>query len=196
MWFQIKVKFLKKTEQGLIKPVTEQYLVDAVSFSEAEARITAELADNQREVTMMTITKTKIRETVPYGDTELWHKAKVTYIVADEDTEKEKKFMTYILVNSENVHEAYERCQEHLKEMLVPFRIPQIQESPIVEVYPYLAGFKASLRRPTEEEDFAEKVDQAFGGVGDRYDPVTGAPGMINPSSLGNEPDFMEHPPY
>lgn len=160
-WFQTKVKFLKQTDQGLVKAVTEQYIVDAMSFTEAEARITMEVADN-REITMMSIAKSNIKEVVFYGDTELWHKAKVTYIVADEESEKEKKVTTYLLVNSENVHEAYERVQEHLKEMLVPYRIPKIEESPIVEVFPFQAGFKPGLRRAKasdyETDEYAEEA--------------------------------------
>lgn len=158
-WFQTKVKFLKQTDNGLVKAVTEQYLVDAMSFTEAEARVNMEVADNQRELTMMSITKSNVTEVVFYGDTELWHKAKLTYIVADEDAEKEKKVTTYLLVNADNVHEAYERVEEHLKEMLVPYRIPKIEETPIVEVYPFQAGFRPGLRRakaddlPDEAED-------------------------------------------
>ena len=151
-WFQTKVKFLKQMDNGLVKAVTEQYIVDAMSFTEAEARIKMEVASNQRELTMMSISKSKIKEVVHYGDTELWHKAKVTYIVADENTEKEKKVATCLLVNSENVREAYERVQEHLKEMLVPFRVPQITESPVVEVYEYQAGVRPGLKKLEEPQ--------------------------------------------
>lgn len=38
-WFLCKVKYAKENEEGLLKNVSEQYLVDAVSFTEAEARI-------------------------------------------------------------------------------------------------------------------------------------------------------------
>lgn len=163
-WFQTKVKFLKQMDNGLVKAVTEQYIVDAMSFTEAEARITMEVADNQREVTMMSIAKSNIREVVFYGDTELWHKAKVTYIVADEESEKEKKVTTYLLVNAENVHEAYERVQEHLKEMLVPFRVPKIEESPIVEVYPFQAGFRPGLRK-AKPEDYPDEAEDTLPAI-------------------------------
>lgn len=159
-WFQTKVKFLKQMDNGLIKRVAETYLVDATSFTEAEARILLEVQDDQREINMVSIAKSNIKEVVFYGDTELWHKAKVTYIVADEESEKEKKVTTYLLVNSENVMDAYERTQEHLKEMLVPFRVPKIEETNIIEVYPYEPGIRSGLRRATPE-DYPDEVDAA-----------------------------------
>lgn len=159
-WFQTKVKFLRQMDNGLIKRVAEQYLVDAVSFTEAEARIMMEVADNQREITMVSITKSNIREVVFYGDTDLWYKAKVTYVVADEETEKEKKVTTYLLVNAGDVRETYDRVQEHLKEMLVPFQIPKIEETQIVEVYQYQQGFRAGMRRATEDDYPDEETEE------------------------------------
>jgi len=136
-WFESKIKFLRQMDNGLVKPITETYLVDAMSFTECEARVTKEVGEGMREVTMMTEKRSNIKEVVFYGDTDVWHKCKVCYNLMDEDTEKEKKITTYLLVNSHDVREAYERCAEHLKEMLVPFTIPQIVESPIIDVYQY-----------------------------------------------------------
>ena len=168
-WFQTRVKYLKQMPNGLIQRVSEQYLVNAMSFTEAEARIIVEVQGGQREITMASIAKSNINEVVFYGDTERWHKCKVTYVVTDEEAEKEKKVTTYLLVNAEDVKEAYDRLQEHLKDMLVPFQIPKIEESPIVEVYGFQAGFRAGLRRATPE-DYPEDE----GGIPDRIEPVGG----------------------
>jgi len=157
-WYQTRVKYLKKNDNGLIQRITEQYLVNAMSFTEAEARIIMEVSAGNREITMASIAKSNIQEVVFYGDTDRWHKSKVTYVVSDEESDKQKKVTTYLLVNSEDVKEAYDRVQEHLKEMLVPFEIPKIEESPIVEVYGHLAGFRAGLRKVEEGglDDFEE----------------------------------------
>ncbi len=151
-WFQTRVKYLKQMPNGLIQRVSEQYLVNAMSFTEAEARIITEVQGGQREITMASISKSNITEVVFYGDTERWHKCKVTYVVTDEEAEKEKKVTTYLLVNAEDVKEAYDRVQEHLKDMLVPFQVPKIEESPFVEVFGFQAGFRAGLRRATPED--------------------------------------------
>lgn len=37
-WFETKVRFDKTMENGTVKKVTEHYLVDALSFTEAEAQ--------------------------------------------------------------------------------------------------------------------------------------------------------------
>lgn len=136
-WFQAKVQFLRQMDNGLIKKITEQYLVDSMSFTECEARVLQEQGEGVREIKCKSIARSPIAEVVMYGDTDLWFKVKVTYSLMDEDTEKEKKVTTYMLVNANDVKEAYERTEEHLKEMLVPFQIPKIEESPIIEVFQY-----------------------------------------------------------
>jgi hypothetical protein len=151
-WFQAKVKFLRQMDNGLIKQVTEQYLVDAMSFTETETRVLQEVGEGMKELTMMSVARSNIKEVVVYGDTELWFKTKVTYSDLDTETEKEKKVTTYLLVNANDVKEAYERTGEHLKEMLVPYQIPKIEESPIVEVYQYQKGIRQGLRRMRSEE--------------------------------------------
>jgi hypothetical protein len=135
-WFQAKVKFAKQLDNGLIKQSTELYLIDAVSFTDAETRAFKEAGDN-RDVQAVSIARSPIKEVAFYGDTDLWFKCKVTYSILDDDTEKEKKVTTHFLVNAADVKEAYERTEEHLSTMLVPFQIPKVEESPICEVFQY-----------------------------------------------------------
>lgn len=159
-WFQTKVKFLRQMDNGLIKAVTEQYLVDALSFTEAEARILMEVGEGTREITMMSVARSNIKEVVFYGDTDLWYKVKVIYIVADEESEKEKKVTTFLLVNANDLREAYDRTEEHLKEMVVPYSVPQIQETPIMEVYQHQTGWKPGMK-PLRGDDLAEDAAEA-----------------------------------
>ena len=42
-WFECKVSYEKMMENGMQKKVTEPYLVDALSFTEAESRIIEEI---------------------------------------------------------------------------------------------------------------------------------------------------------
>lgn len=153
-WFESKVSYLRQMDNGLIKKVTEQYLVDSCSFTECEARVIAEQGEGIREVTVAAIKRSNIKEVVFYGDTDQWFKVKVQYSVVDEDTEKEKKVTTYLLVNANDAKEAYERTEEHLKEMLVPFSIPKVEESPIVDVFQY----QNTLPRKTHVTDKVEDL--------------------------------------
>ncbi len=136
-WFKAKVRFLEQAENGLIKKTTEQVLIDALSFTEAEARILGLYEWKAKELHTAAISRTNISEVVFYGDSGNWHKCKVTYIVTDPDTDREKKVTTYIVVESDNVLDAWDRVHEHLKEMLVPFQVPKIEEFPIVDVLEY-----------------------------------------------------------
>jgi len=136
-WFQSKVKFLRQMDNGLIKEIKEVYLVDSMSFTECEARVFEQVGEGMREITMMAIAKSPIKEVVFYGDTDLWWKVCVKYELQDEESDKVKKITTYLLVNANDLKESYERTEEHLREMIVPFRITKSEESPIVDVFEY-----------------------------------------------------------
>lgn len=157
-YFQAKVKFLKQNENGLIQSVTEEYLVDALSFTEVEARLKMEISEGQREVTLVSVARSNIREVVVYGDTDLWFKVKVTYAVNDDESAKNKKVTLYLLVNANDVEEAYKRTQDHLKEMLVPFQIPEVKETLIHEVYEHIPGLRSSLRPVAAPEIAADPI--------------------------------------
>jgi hypothetical protein len=137
-WFLCKVKYAKENEEGLLKNISEQYLVDAVSFTEAEAILYDRLASQIRGDFQVTgISKSNIIDVFFYEDCDIWYKCKICYLVADADSGKEKKVTQYMIVTAEDVKNAYDRIQESLSNMLVSFRIPDIVESAIVEVFPF-----------------------------------------------------------
>lgn len=137
-WFSVKVKYAKETEEGLLKAITEQYLVDAVSFTEAEAIIYDRLGSQIRGDFQVThIAKSNIVDLFFYEDADVWHKCKIQYIVADGDSGKEKKVTQYMLVTANGVPQAHERIQESLSNMLVSFQVPDVVETKIIEVFPY-----------------------------------------------------------
>ena len=138
IWYSCKVKFTKETEDGFLKQVTEEYMLDSVSYTEAETRIYELMEKNVRgEFQVKSISKTNIAEIINYEDSESWHKAKVTYNTVDADKGKEVKVTTYYLVSAENVKQAFERIEDSLSSMLVPFDIPAITLTNVVEVFPY-----------------------------------------------------------
>jgi hypothetical protein len=137
-WFLCKVKYAKENEEGLLKNISEQYLVDAVSFTEAEAILYDRLASQIRGDFQVTgISKSNIVDVFFYEDSDIWYKCKISYLVADADSGKERKVTQYMIVTAEDVKNAYDRIQESLSNMLVSFRIPDIVESAIVEVFPF-----------------------------------------------------------
>ena len=138
VWFTVKVKFAKETEDGLLKSVTEQYLVDGVSFTEVESIIYDRLGSQIRGDFQVThIAKSNIVDLFFYEDADVWFKAKVQYITHDLNSGKEEKETQYMLVTANGVPQAHERIQENLSNMLVSFQVPDVVETKIVDVFPY-----------------------------------------------------------
>lgn len=138
MWFITKVKYNRTDERGLLKLVTEQYLVDADSFTEAESRIYEKLEQNVRgDFDVDVIGKTNYTDVFFYGDAALWHKCKIQYFLVDDNTGKEKRVTQYMLVEAQTVKEAYDRIRESLRDMTIDFTVPDIIETKIIDVYDY-----------------------------------------------------------
>lgn len=137
-WFLCKVKYEKENEQGLLKNIVAQYLVDAVSFTEAEAILHDRLGSQIRGDFQVTgISKSNIVDVFFYDDADIWYKCKISYLVADGEGGKEKKVTQYMIVTAEDAKQAFDRIQESLSNMLVSFRLPDIVESAIVSVFPF-----------------------------------------------------------
>ncbi len=166
-WFTIKVKYTKQLEDGRLKRVTEPYLVDAISFTDAEARIYEEVGTNIKGEFLITgISKTDYADIFYYEDADDWYKCKLTYVSVDADSGKEKKVSNNFLVTASSVKEAYERIKESLSDMTVTFEVPSIMLSPIVEVLPYNPDLDVEIsRRPMEESDADHKEEDSFEDV-------------------------------
>lgn len=137
-WFVGTVKYFKTDEKGNSKKVTEPYLVDAVSFSETETRLYEELGSLiNGEFEISDISRSNFADVFHYEDAEIWYKCRIVYMDIDEKSQKEKKVSKYMLVSAHTVHQAYERIEESLNTMIVPFEITNIIKSNYIEVFPY-----------------------------------------------------------
>jgi hypothetical protein len=137
-WFTVKVKYTKQLENGTFKRVSEPYLLAAMTFTDAEARIYEELGSSIRgEFQVTGITRTDLHDIFQYDDAEQWFKCKVTYDRIDEDGEKAKTISQNFLVSAANVKESYERMEESLATLMIDFNVVSITASPIVEIFPY-----------------------------------------------------------
>lgn len=151
-WFLCKVKYQKEDENGRLRSVTEPYLVDAVSFTEAETRIYEEMGERVRGEFLITgISKSKIIDVFNYEDVDVWFKCKVVYYIAEESG-KEKKIVNQMIITAHNVKEAYDRIYQSLNNMLVSFQVPEIVESPIIEVFNYSGDVSPEATTEAEEE--------------------------------------------
>ncbi len=151
-WYSCKVKFYKETDDGSIKQVTEAYLVDSVTYTDAETRMNEIAArDIHGEFLITNITKTNIGEVIPDDDAFTWFKCKVVYSTIDADSEKEMKINTYLLVAALHIKQAFDKIEDHFRGTMVPYEIPSITQTQIVEVYPYVADEIPANLKPLSE---------------------------------------------
>lgn len=147
-WIEVKVRCDRMMENGMVKKVTEPYLVDALSCTEAEARVTEELTPFiSGDFRISSVVTTKISEIFwnkRLGDK--FYKVKVNFITLDEKTATEKRNASYILVQAYSFKDAYDNFVDGMRGTLADYEIEQICETKIVEVY------KADLT-PKQEAD-------------------------------------------
>lgn len=138
-WYEVKVKYVKIDEQsGREKKVTEPYLIDAVSFTEAESRIHAELEEMIRgDFQVTNISKANYSDLFPFDNADRWFKCKVSYVSLDDAAGKEKKVTSQMLVMGNDLKEAYDNLMTSLSGMAVDFNVVGINESPLMDVFPY-----------------------------------------------------------
>jgi hypothetical protein len=138
-WFEVKAKYTKEFQDGTVKRVTEPYLISALSFTEAEARIYQEVGEFVRgsfEVTAMA--KVDFQDIFHYDDADTWYKCKVSYGITDDASGKDKTITNFFLVSAHNVKNAYERIDENLKTLMISYETPTITKTGLVEIFPYV----------------------------------------------------------
>ena len=139
-WFECTAKYIKMDDTGHEKKASETYLLDAISFTEAESRIYKELQTMvSGEFTVSKIAKTRISEIIPSDDGDRWYKARVAFITVDEESGKEKRIAQFVLVFSNSIKDAYDQIITAMQGMMADFEISGINESTILDVFPYLS---------------------------------------------------------
>ena len=134
-YFECKITFDKTLENGKEKKVTECYIVDAMSFTDAEAKVIHHVQDVITGLfEVKSIRKYKVSEIVPseLGDT--YFKCKLNFITLDEKSGAEKKTAVYMLVDAETLDKAKALLAEHMKSIMSDYSIEKIEETKIMAV--------------------------------------------------------------
>ena len=135
-WIESKVSFDKTMENGLVKKVTELYLVNALSFTEAEARVIEEVTPFiSGDFTVSAVKKSNISELFYDERGDKWYKVKVAFITLDEKTSLEKKSNQYVLVQAADFRNALENFMDGMKNTMADFEIIGITETKIMDVF-------------------------------------------------------------
>lgn len=136
--FETKIRYDKIQENGAVKKVTEAYLVDALTFTEAEARIIEEMTPYiSGDFSVVAIKRTKIAEVFWNPEAEKWWTVKVNFITLDEKTGVEKKSASLILVQADDDASAREKFNEGMKGTMADYEIAGINETNYLEVFKY-----------------------------------------------------------
>ena len=146
-WFECKVRYDKTLETGLLKKVTESYLVDALSFTEAEERFLQEIEPMMSgEYSVSDIKRAKISELFESIDTtdDKWYKAKVAYIAYDEKKGVEKRTNQIMLIQAKDLRVAVQNLDKGMQGTMGDWDIISIAETPIMDIFKFTADGKAS----------------------------------------------------
>lgn len=153
-WYECKVKYRKTDDTGIQKLVTEPYLVDALSYTEAETRINQEMSAYISEEFKITNIKVgNYSEIHPFENSDRWFKTKISLLAYDEESGKERKSNMYLLIQGNDVREAFDNTITVMKNTMGDYTITAISESPIMDVFPYFSGEEG-------EVELAEKFNE------------------------------------
>lgn len=140
-WFEAKIQYEKVMEDGLQKKVVEQYVVDALSYAEAENRIIEEMsAYISGEYEVKDLKKAPYKEIFfddqdPQADR--YYKAKLEFITIDEKTEKEKRSRVTYLVQASDLHRAMKNVDEVMSGTMIDYEACCIDDTKIIDVFEY-----------------------------------------------------------
>lgn len=135
-WIETKLRYNKVMENGAVKKVTEPYLVDALSFTEAEARIIEEMkAYISGEFTVSAVKKAKIADVMPSDDGGYWYKIRAMFISIDERTGADKKTPHDFMIQAADLEDAIVSFKSEIH-LMVDYEITAVTQTPILDVFP------------------------------------------------------------
>ena len=141
-WFETKVKYQKTMEDGSEKVVSEAYVVDALSFTEAESAIIDEMSVYvSGELKVSGIGKAGYGEIFfsDVDDDDKWYKAKLQFITIDEKSEKEKRSNVTYLVQAKSLARALRYIDEVMGKTMIDYDVVGLNETKLMDVFEHHA---------------------------------------------------------
>lgn len=136
-YFESKVRLEKLTEDGTQAKFNELYTVNAMSFSECEAKVEEYIAQIAKgEFDILTEAHAKYKE-IFYSDKEdesLWYRASVVFLTIDEKTMKQKRSKTIYLVQGKDIESARRNVEEVMNGSMVEYSIEGLNETAIQDI--------------------------------------------------------------
>lgn len=132
--FECKIKYMAQDENGAISNKNEVYLVDAMSFTEAEARLQGELESEIPEYTVLAMKRSNVNDFVIDQAKEIFFKCRIAYVSVNPDNGKEKKVKENLLVQANDFDDAAEKVATRMEGSVADFEIDSIAKTPIVDI--------------------------------------------------------------
>ena len=155
-WFETKIRYEKMMDDGKQKMVTELYVVDALSFTEAEASIIEEMSSYiSGEFKVTGISQSTYGE-IFFSDIDTddrFFKVKLQFITIDEKTEKEKRSNVIYLVQAHTLQQAIKNIEEVMSSTMIDYAIVAVQETQIMDVIEHNAAKKTEIDAKPEYEE-------------------------------------------
>lgn len=125
-------------ENGVEKKVTESYLVDALSCTEAEARTLKEMEPYiNGAFSISSVKQAKYSEIFLDNKGDYFFKCKVAFVTLDEKTGAEKETSTYMLVQASDLREAIKSLDKGMEGSMTDYLIKSVSETKIMDVFLY-----------------------------------------------------------
>lgn len=153
-WYETGVKYQKMQEDGTEKVVTERYVVDALSFTEAENTIIDEMSVYvSGEMTVSNLGKAKYNEIFfsDVKDDDKWYKAKLQFIVIDDKSEREKRSNVLYLVQAKSLARALRYIDEVMGKTMIDYDIVGINETKIYDVFEHKSLSDEAIEKKDEQ---------------------------------------------
>lgn len=137
-FFEIKVRYLRTTEEGYQKSVAEVYALEAFDFTESEERILKEVGQlASGDMYVKTIARAPYKE-IFFSDADSddkWYRAKLAFITIDEKTEKEKRSNVVYLMQAATLDKARQYIKDVMAKTMIDYEVVSISETPIMDVF-------------------------------------------------------------
>ena len=137
-FFEIKLRYLRTTEEGCQKSVAEVYALEAFDFTESEERILKEVGQlASGDMYVKTIARASYKE-IFFSDADSddkWYRAKLAFITIDEKTEREKRSNVVYLMQAATLDKARQYVSEVMDKTMIDYEVVSISETPIMDVF-------------------------------------------------------------
>ena len=158
-WYATKVRYQKTMEDGCEKVVTEQYLIEALSFTEAESAIIEEMSVYvSGELKVSNLGQANFKEIFfsDVDDDDKWYKAKLQFITIDEKTEREKRSNVNYLVQAKSLARALRYIDEVMGKTMIDYDIIGLNETKVYDVFEYHAPSEKKKEKDEQKEEQKE----------------------------------------